>query len=173
MFFSQYFSFPVSVSFHHCSILIHSSTTHCIMFFSQYFGFSLSLWIHQCPILIHFFTNWFIHSSSPLQNLGHGWTYYTPHLKLHKMWSRLRNSWKSCCQTLPLHPVPDTTLPLLTPKKPVTSYLRHTTQSLIRLPVKVIHNYVHLYPSESTQYMLALFLAWRRSLTLSVERDYL
>jgi hypothetical protein len=28
MFFSQYFSFPLSVSFHHCSILIHSSTTH-------------------------------------------------------------------------------------------------------------------------------------------------
>jgi len=30
MFFSQYFSFPLSVSFHHCSILIHSSTTHAI-----------------------------------------------------------------------------------------------------------------------------------------------
>ena len=28
MFFSQHFSFPLSVSFHHCSILIHSSTTH-------------------------------------------------------------------------------------------------------------------------------------------------
>jgi len=28
MFFSQYFSFPLSVLFHHCSILIHSSTTH-------------------------------------------------------------------------------------------------------------------------------------------------
>jgi hypothetical protein len=28
MFFSQYFSIPLSVSFHHCSILIHSSTTH-------------------------------------------------------------------------------------------------------------------------------------------------
>ena len=28
MFFSQYFSFPLSVSFHHCSILIHPSTTH-------------------------------------------------------------------------------------------------------------------------------------------------
>ena len=30
MFFSQYFSFPLSVSFHHCSILIHSSTTHVV-----------------------------------------------------------------------------------------------------------------------------------------------
>jgi len=30
MFFSQYFSFPQSVSFHHCSILIHSSTTHAV-----------------------------------------------------------------------------------------------------------------------------------------------
>jgi len=30
MFFSQHFSFPLSVSFHHCSILIHSSTTHTV-----------------------------------------------------------------------------------------------------------------------------------------------
>ena len=30
MFFSQYFSFPLSVSFHHCSILIHPSTTHIV-----------------------------------------------------------------------------------------------------------------------------------------------
>src|SRR5215469_16601623 len=30
MFFSQYFSFPLSVSFHHCSIPIHPSTTHTI-----------------------------------------------------------------------------------------------------------------------------------------------
>jgi len=30
MFFSQYFSFPLSVSFHHCSIFIHSSTTHTV-----------------------------------------------------------------------------------------------------------------------------------------------
>ena len=30
MFFSQYFSFPLSVSFHYCSILIHSSTTHAV-----------------------------------------------------------------------------------------------------------------------------------------------
>jgi len=34
MFFSQYFSFPLSVSFHHCSILIHSSTTHAVWCFS-------------------------------------------------------------------------------------------------------------------------------------------
>jgi hypothetical protein len=30
MFLSQYFSFSLSVSFHHCSILIHLSTTHAI-----------------------------------------------------------------------------------------------------------------------------------------------
>ena len=31
MFFSQYFSFPLSVSFHHCSILIHPSTRCCYL----------------------------------------------------------------------------------------------------------------------------------------------
>ena len=30
MFFSQYFSFPLSVSFHLCPILIHLSTTHAV-----------------------------------------------------------------------------------------------------------------------------------------------
>jgi len=30
MFFSQYSCFPLSVSFHHCSILIHSSTAHAV-----------------------------------------------------------------------------------------------------------------------------------------------
>ena len=30
MFFSQHFSFPLSVSFHHCSTLIHPSTTHAV-----------------------------------------------------------------------------------------------------------------------------------------------
>jgi len=30
MFFSQHFSFPLSESFHHCSILIHPSTTHTV-----------------------------------------------------------------------------------------------------------------------------------------------
>ena len=30
MFFSHYFSFSVSISFHHCSILIHPSTTHTV-----------------------------------------------------------------------------------------------------------------------------------------------
>ena len=28
--FPQYFSFPFSVSFHHCSILIHPSTNHAV-----------------------------------------------------------------------------------------------------------------------------------------------
>jgi len=32
MFFSQYFNFTLSVSFHHCSILIHPSTTHTVNF---------------------------------------------------------------------------------------------------------------------------------------------
>ena len=83
MMFSQHFSFPLSVSFHHCSILIPSSTTlyyysvpvfqfspvsiippllhthsfiyhpHCIMFFSQYLRFPLSVSFHHCSILIH------------------------------------------------------------------------------------------------------------------------
>jgi len=30
LFFSEYFGFSLSVSFHHCSILIHSSTTHTV-----------------------------------------------------------------------------------------------------------------------------------------------
>ena len=34
MFFSQHSSFPLSVSFHHCSILIHPSTTHTVQCFS-------------------------------------------------------------------------------------------------------------------------------------------
>jgi len=34
MFFSLYFCFPLSVSFHHCSILIHPSTTHAVLCFS-------------------------------------------------------------------------------------------------------------------------------------------
>jgi len=34
MFFSQYFRFPLWVSFHHCSLLIHSSTTHAVLCFS-------------------------------------------------------------------------------------------------------------------------------------------
>ena len=83
MFFSRYISFPLSVSFHHCSILIrlppalynvflpvhpfspvsiippllhtHPSISHprSIMFFSQYFSFPLSVSFHHCSILIH------------------------------------------------------------------------------------------------------------------------
>ena len=34
MFFSQHFRFPLSVSFHHCSTLIHPPTTHAVYFFS-------------------------------------------------------------------------------------------------------------------------------------------
>ena len=34
MFFSQYFSFPLSVSFHHCTILIHPFTTQAVKCFS-------------------------------------------------------------------------------------------------------------------------------------------
>jgi len=47
-FFSQYFSF-LSVSFHQCSILIHSIY---IIFFSQYFSFPLSVSFRQCSMLV-------------------------------------------------------------------------------------------------------------------------
>src|SRR5215469_5593937 len=55
MFLSQYFSFPLSVSFHHCSILF-SFTYHprYIMFLSQYFSFPLSVSFHHCSILFSF-----------------------------------------------------------------------------------------------------------------------
>jgi hypothetical protein len=33
-FFPQFFSFPLSVSFHHCCVLIHSSTTHAVQCFA-------------------------------------------------------------------------------------------------------------------------------------------
>ena len=81
-FFSHYFSFPLSLSFHHCSILIHPPPmlynvflpllqfypvsivppllhTHSpiyhpcyIKFFSQYFSFPLSVSFHHCSIRI-------------------------------------------------------------------------------------------------------------------------
>ena len=56
IFFSQYFSFPLSVSFHIPPLLhTHPSIYHprCIMFFSQYFSFPLSVSFHHCSILIH------------------------------------------------------------------------------------------------------------------------
>ena len=83
MFPSQYFSFPLSVSFHQCSIPIYSPPTlynvslpvlqnspvsiippmfhtnsftyhpRNIMFLSQYFRFPLSVPFHQCSIPIH------------------------------------------------------------------------------------------------------------------------
>ena len=74
MFFSQHFSFPLSVPFHHCYIspvstippLLHTHPSiyhsHCIMFFSQHFRFPLSVPFHHCyispvstnPPLLHF-----------------------------------------------------------------------------------------------------------------------
>jgi hypothetical protein len=86
MFFSQYISFPLSVIFHQCSILIHSSTTDTVCFSPiisvfpcQYYStdapysfihpqttvyvflpvlqFPLSVLFHQCSILIHSSTN--------------------------------------------------------------------------------------------------------------------
>jgi len=61
MFFSQYFSFSLSVPFHHCSTLIHPSIyhPHCIMFFSQYFSFPLSIPFHHCSILIFIYRFFF------------------------------------------------------------------------------------------------------------------
>jgi len=55
MFFSQYFSFPLSVSFQQCSILIHSLIYHrrCIMFSYQYISFPLSVLFPHCSIIIH------------------------------------------------------------------------------------------------------------------------
>jgi len=48
------FQFSLSVSFHHCSILIHFSYhPRCIMIFSQYFSLHLSVSFHHCSILIH------------------------------------------------------------------------------------------------------------------------
>jgi len=64
MFFSQYFSFPLSVSFHHCSIFIHPSTTHAVKFFSpstsvfpcQYHStIALYSFIHVPPTLYNVF----------------------------------------------------------------------------------------------------------------------
>ena len=53
MFFSQYFIFALSVSFHHCSIHIHPSTTHGVLFFSRHSNFPLSESFHHCSISIH------------------------------------------------------------------------------------------------------------------------
>jgi len=52
MFSSQYFSFPLSVAFHHCSIPIFTYHSHFIMFSSQYFRFPLSVPFHHCSIPI-------------------------------------------------------------------------------------------------------------------------
>jgi len=95
MFFSRYFSFPLSVSFHICSILIHLPPTlynvflpvlqfspvsiippllhthsfiyhqRCIIFFSQYFCFPLSVSFHHCSILIHSSTTHAVQCFSP------------------------------------------------------------------------------------------------------------
>jgi len=48
MLFSQYFSFPLSVSFHHCSIPIHPSTTHALQCFSP--STSVFLCQYHCTI---------------------------------------------------------------------------------------------------------------------------
>jgi len=59
IFFSQHSSFPLSLSFHHCSILIHPSFhpsiyhPRCIMLFSQHSRFPLSVPFHHCSITIH------------------------------------------------------------------------------------------------------------------------
>ena len=50
IFFSQYFSFPLSVSFHHCSILNHPSTNHTLYCFSPSTSVFLSLY-HSIPVL--------------------------------------------------------------------------------------------------------------------------
>jgi len=50
MFFSQHFSFPLSVSFHHCSILIHSATTTLYNDFLPVLQFPLSVSFQYCSI---------------------------------------------------------------------------------------------------------------------------
>jgi len=52
MFSSQYFSFPLSVHFHNCSIPIFTYYSHYIMFSSQYFSFTLSVPFQHCSIPI-------------------------------------------------------------------------------------------------------------------------
>jgi len=61
IFLSQYFSSPLSVPFHQCSIPIYSPTTY-IMFFSQYFSFPCQYqstnapypFVHLPPTLYNF-----------------------------------------------------------------------------------------------------------------------
>ena len=50
LFFSQYFSFPLSVSFHYCSILIHSYTTYAVYCFLPVLQFSP---VSIIPPLLH------------------------------------------------------------------------------------------------------------------------
>ena len=50
MFLSQYFTFPLSVPFHHCSIPIHPSTTHTVFFFLPVLQFSP---VSTIPPLLH------------------------------------------------------------------------------------------------------------------------
>ena len=68
IFFSQYFSIPLSVSFHHCSILIHSSTTQAVQYFSpstsvfpcQYHStIAPYTFIHLPPTLYNVFSKYF------------------------------------------------------------------------------------------------------------------
>jgi len=66
MFFSQYFSFPLSVPFHHCSILIHPSTTHAIKCFSpstsvfpcQYHSTNAPYSFIRLPPMLYDLRNW-------------------------------------------------------------------------------------------------------------------
>jgi len=55
MFSSQYFTFPLSVPFHHRSIPIFNNKPHYIMYSSQYFSFHLSVQLHLCSIPIFTF----------------------------------------------------------------------------------------------------------------------
>jgi hypothetical protein len=52
-FFIQYFSFPLSISFHQCSIHIHPSTTKLYNVSLPVLQFPLSVSFHQCSIHIH------------------------------------------------------------------------------------------------------------------------
>jgi hypothetical protein len=68
MFFSQKFHFSLSVSFHHCSVIIHSSTNHAVKCFSpstsvfrcQYHSTTAPYsFIHLPPTLYNVFSQYF------------------------------------------------------------------------------------------------------------------
>ena len=71
MFFSQHFSFPLSVTFHHCSIHIHPSTTHTVYF-------SPSTSVFPCQYNSPNAPYSFIHLPPTLYNVFHSVLQFSP-----------------------------------------------------------------------------------------------